>query len=467
MPSLRWVPSIVAATIALSIGSVVYFAVSLSAPEPAQSFGPRGFPLLFAACFGVTGVILVRARPQNAIGWLCLIGAFGASIQAFADAWTLWAVGVHASTSVPARIAATSADYIWYAGFGSLALAMALFPDGRPISRRWGRWLTVCVVGTVLTVVTGILTDRPLIYPGTANPMAVPGMYYATSTLSVSFFLLLISSFVSLVVRRRRASGDEREQLRWIVSSIALVVATFAIYFIAYSAAGGNADTTAANALEILIVISVLTIPVAIAVGILKYRLYDIDVVISKTLVYGVLAAAIAGVYVAIVVGVGTMIGSTTSPFLSAVAAAFVAIVFQPARRRLQRIANRFVYGERATPYEVLSEFADRLATSYSVDDVLPRLVRLVADGTGAETVGVWLRVGAELQPAAVWPEGQASIGPDAVGGRVFDVRHQGEPLGAIVLRMPAGAVITSDQERLVNGVASQAGLVLRNVGLI
>src|SRR5205807_4708215 len=127
-----------------------------------------------------------------------------------------------------------------------------------------------------------------------------------------------------------------------------------------------------------------------------KHRLYDIDVVINKTVVYGALAAFITGVYVAVVVGLGSLVGSASRPNvpLSIAATALVAVAFQPVRARVQRLANRLVYGERATPYEVLSEFSERMAGTFATEELLPRMARTLAEGTGSSRAEVWLRVG-------------------------------------------------------------------------
>jgi signal transduction histidine kinase len=210
-------------------------------------------------------------------------------------------------------------------------------------------------------------------------------------------------------------------------------------------------------------------IPAAIGVAILKHRLYEIDLVIRKTIVYAALAAFVTVVYVGIVVGVGAAVGSRGNTILSAAAAAVVALAFQPARRRAQHLANRLVFGKRATPYEVLSTFSDRLADAYSVDDVLPRIARVLAEGTGAEEVTVWLRVGDRFRAAGSWPREAQGTAADV--GRPpqpsFEVRHLGEPLGAISVTMPANEPITAAQEKLAAEVAAQAGLVLRNVRLV
>jgi hypothetical protein len=183
-----------------------------------------------------------------------------------------------------------------------------------------------------------------------------------------------------------------------------------------------------------------IAIPVACGIAILRYRLYDIDVVINKTVVYGLLAAFITAAYVAIVVGIGTVIGSRGSVFLSIVATAVVAFSFQPVRARAQRLANRIVYGERATPDAVLSEFSGRMAETMSIEDILPRMARILAEGTGAARSDVWIRVGGELRPGASWPDDATPPAAVPVSGddlpelaglsRAVAVRHRGSCSG-------------------------------------
>jgi signal transduction histidine kinase len=228
----------------------------------------------------------------------------------------------------------------------------------------------------------------------------------------------------------------------------------------------------------IYILVFVLGIPLATAIAILKYGLYEIDVFINRTLVYGALAAFITAVYVAIVVGVGALIGAGGKPnlVLSIVATAIVAVAFQPVRERLQRIANRLVYGKRATPYEVLSQVSERVSESYAADEVLPRMARVLAEGTGAELAGVWLRTGPVLQRAASWPDDPGPGEPTRISGDALpeipeagmavEVRHQGDLLGALTVRKRQGESLTPIEEKLLDDLAHQAGLVLKNVGL-
>ena len=181
--------------------------------------------------------------------------------------------------------------------------------------------------------------------------------------------------------------------------------------------------------------------------------------------------------YVAIVIGVGTAVGSSRNPFLTIVAAVVIALVFQPLRQLAGRFANRIVYGKRATPYEVLSHFSERMADTYATEDVLERMTRILAEGTGATKAETWLRIGEELRPSAAWPEqvgvktpvplgADAELPPLDGATRAVPVRHQGELLGALTVLKPPNEPLSTTEDKLMNDLASQAGLVLRNVRL-
>jgi signal transduction histidine kinase len=218
-------------------------------------------------------------------------------------------------------------------------------------------------------------------------------------------------------------------------------------------------------------------IPVAVGIAILRHRLLDIDLVIRRTVVIAVLGAFITTIYIGVVVGVGAVVGSSGNAVLSAIAAAVVALAFQPVRRWARRLANRFVYGERATPYEVLHEFAERVAGSYGTDDVLPRMATILGEGTGADRAQVWLRIGDELRPAAAWPRGVRRSPAARTSGRDLPalddvslsvaVRDEGELLGALSITKGTADPVNATEEQLVDDLALQAGLVLRNARLV
>jgi signal transduction histidine kinase len=225
-----------------------------------------------------------------------------------------------------------------------------------------------------------------------------------------------------------------------------------------------------------VIFIPLVGIPVACAVAVLRYRLYDLDVVVKKTVVAGLVAAAFTVIYALVVAGAGAVSGRSGSSALTFAAAALAAIALQPVRARAALVANRLVYGRRASPYEVLSEFAGQIAGTYSTDEVLPQMTQMLTAATGAQRAEVWLRRGGTERLEAAWPTAAKATGslPDAVAGgapddrtQAFAVEHRGERLGALRVTCSVREPLTPAGDRLVRDVAAQAGLVLRNVALI
>jgi signal transduction histidine kinase len=411
----------------------------------------------------VVGFVLASRRPANRIGWLFLVAGLSLGLSNFSVRYGLHAL-VAAPGSWPAgRAFAWLGNWIWVTAVAMLAFVFLLFPTGRLPSRRWlpAAWF---VGGAfTLTLATGIVyTARFWSDPFSSSAQAVTPV---VTVLLIAICAVLVVSVAAVVVRFARSAGEERLQLKWFAAAAVLVVAT--------SILSSVIDSVLANALTN---VAFLCLCVAIGIAVLKYRLYDIDVVISKAVLYGSLAVFITAVYLGLVVGVGTLAGGRDRPLLAAVAAAVVAVAFQPARQWAGRLANRVVYGRRATPYQVLSEFAQRIGGTYSAQDVLPQMAQTVAGGTGARQVVVWLRVDDQLRPEAS-SDGSPHAGPLPVAGhelpRLPDadmsapVVHQDELLGAISVKMPKDEPLRPAGQQLVADVASQAGLVLANAGLI
>jgi signal transduction histidine kinase len=291
---------------------------------------------------------------------------------------------------------------------------------------------------------------------------------------------LLLSAFLSvvaLILRFRRARGEERQQIKW----LAYVAATAVFMFLGsianeFASSGAEETSLIGDVFFLGFALSlVLGVPLACAIALLKYRLYELDIVVKKTVIFAVLAAFITLVYVAVVVGVGALVGSRGNTALTFVATAIVALAFQPARNASRKFADRIVYGRRATPYEVLSDFSERVAGTYATEEVLPRMVHNLRAGTGAERARVWLRLGHELHAAASWPDGDEAPSivihgdqlPPFEHEHAVEVRHQGELLGALSVTMPSNDPMNPAKAKLVQDLAAQAGLVLRNARLI
>ena len=412
----------------------------------------------------VVGFVVASRRPGNRIGWVFLAAGLGLALSAFCDPYaqrTLIAV----PGSLPAgRPVAWLSNWIFVLQTAALSYLLLLFPTGRLRTRRWrpAGWFLAAVF-TLIAVTQLVRATRVWDQPFSSfSHGQFPGVLFATLVLVP---VTLLIGITGLLVRFARSSGEERLQLKWFVAAALLVVATMIPSIVTDSAL-----------MTVLSNLATLCLFVAIAVAMLKYRLYDIDIVISKAVLYGSLAVFITAVYVGLVAGVGTLVGHRGSPLLAALAATVVAVAFQPVRQWAGRLANRVVYGRRATPYQVLSEFAQRIGGAYPQQDVLPQMARMVAAGTGAEQVVVWLRVGDELVPEAASGTRQDAA-PRPVDGQDLPVLpdtdlsvpvvHQGSLLGAISIRMPRDEPLRPAGEQLVADVASQAGLVLSNVGLI
>jgi len=453
-----------------SVGAVVFVAVFVFRILDRAAYQPSDVtePVAFAA-IGVVGLVVALHQPKNPIGWIYLVVWIGAAgIFAAVGEYASWVETSH--PSAPGEpIAVWLSNWAWVPIFTLLlTYPFLLFPDGHLPSPRWRPLAWAAGITSAFWSVTFALNggsdytnannqhvENPFAAPSSVAP-AVDALRVLLSFVMIGF---MAAAVASLVVRYRRSQGDEREQIRWLMLAGGVTVFWFLLPL--NHGVGGWADAVQGFVLTL--------IPISVGIAILKYRLYDVDLVIRRTVVFGVLAAFITLVYVAIVVGVGSAIGARGNPVLSGIAAAAVALAFQPVRRWGQRAANRLVYGKRATPYEVLSEFSTRLGDAYDPDDVLPRMARVLAEGTAARRAYVWLHVDGRLHAAASWPvDGETPEGLTAapLPAEVVPVRHRGELLGALSVEQPPGESLSPTEAKLVDDLAAQAGLVLRNVAL-
>jgi signal transduction histidine kinase len=428
----------------------------------------------FIVGFASVGALLAWKRPANPIGWLLCATGLSYAAGAF---------GLLLLQFPRTRIWAHWMGWIWLFGVGFVVFVLLLFPTGTLPSRRW-RLVTWAAAAGLAAWVLGNAFAPAIITAGSPpldNPIGVGGLAgHLFQLLAVGGAALNaaagLAAIVSLVFRYRRARAVEREQLKWLVYAGGLIVAAVIAEIPIDRILGpGDAAVNLQNATSSG---AVALVPVAIGIAIFRYRLYDIDVVINKTLVYGSLAVFITGVYVAIVVGIGSLAqrGARPSLALSIAATAVVAIAFQPVREWVQRLANRLVYGRRATPYEVLADFAGRMAGAYAAEDLLPRMARILAEGTAATRADVWLKSGEVFHDGAMWPAGAPPLPPARAtaadvpaypgADRILPVRYEGEVLGALSVSKRPGEALTPTEGRLLADLAGQVGLVLKNAGL-
>ena len=474
-----------------------------STPVPGSFFGVRGFSGLLAVGFGGVGALLTWRRPGHLVGW---VFAAAGMVVAVDFASFEYGLAVSAGRNLPfGEYVGWLQLWIWVPFVALITVYLfLLFPAGQLPGPRW-RLVSWMAGGFVAIAITGLAltpgSDRPNL-PGLRNPFGVAPSWVPFDA-AVAGIAGLVGCAVlaawSLYSRARRGPTVERQQIRWLAYSGCLV-ALVLVPAVSLSLTAGIPGRVAAGAL----MVAVMAMPVAVAVAVLRYRLYDLDIVVRKTVVAALVAGAFTAIYALVVVAAGAVTGRPGSSPLTFAAAALAAVLLQPIRVRAGLLADRLVYGKRATPYEVLSEFSGQVASTYSLADVLPRLARMLGEATGAERAEVWMQTAGAEQLAAAWPARAQSVAPPggpaaapdpellaatlmvpaAAAGlafvaapgpdseedgrtRVFEVEHQGEQLGSLRVTSSAREPLTPAGERLVRAVAGQAGLVLRNVGLI
>jgi signal transduction histidine kinase len=423
--------------------------------------------ILFVAGFVVVSSIIVRGRSRD---WRALL---------FSAVFVCYAVWVTPTMDALPELSGWSIvpHLVQAAGVVLAVLFFLVFPTGTFVPR-WA-WVSVAL-WAAYCLAWAVYPDAPfsLIDPFGAT---VP-----------AFLVLLLAGWgLGLAAQgvryRHHADARQRRQTKIVVIAVAAACVAYAAVYLpgVLLPDSGNARVLYGLFAVPLFLLLALPMPPALTAAMVREQLFDVPRAISKGIVLGLLAVFITVVYVGIVVGLGTLIGRTggSSLALSILATAVVAVAFQPMKERAARFANRLVYGHRATPYEVLSEFSERMASAYASDELLPRMARALAEGTGANAARVYLMVGPELRPEAVWPS-DAALGavlpvPDgerpegwtaareASGATVLlPVHDRGALLGALTLAKPPGEPLTATEQRLAADLASQAGLVLRNVRL-
>jgi signal transduction histidine kinase len=469
--ALRWVAWLIAAVSIAMAGAAIAIGWASKASVLAGGFGLA--TVVMGVLFPLCGAVILTRRPKNVVGALfCFIG-FWQALEPFSGVYASQALISHPGSLPFGAFMAWLSVWTWAPGFGvAVTFLFLLYPDGSLPSKRWRTvaWLSGAAIVIVTVPLAGATwSTRGAIDLANSNALPLHGFDSAADAVSqiatVAAIPLACVCIVSLWVRMRRASSEQRLQIKWFAyAAVVVVVVVVADGFLT----GGSWISA----------LAVPAIPAATAIAIFKYHLYDIDVIISRTLVFGALAALIAALYIGIAVGIGALVGGGGKPNLglSILATAMVAVGFQPARERLQKMADRLVYGVRATPYEVLAQFSERVAESYASEEVLPRMARVLGEGTSAVLAEVWLRSGTMLRRAAAFPGESAAAGPVQLSSedapamphadRVVLVRHQDEVLGVLAITKRRGEQPTPLEARLMDDLAHQAGLVLRNVRL-
>jgi MFS family permease len=396
---LLWALAVVLAAL-----MALFYLLSLSAWGEVPDRAPPWFVPLMAlmlVSFSTVGAIIAARRPNNAVGWsLSMIAlALGVTFaaQSYADYTLVAAPGSLSGGAVAVWLS------LWMPVLALVAATFfcLLFPEGRPPSRRW-RWVgRLAVVGGVLlmlglSLTPGTLDERN--YPRARNPVGVEGtgrLLEGITTVGTGLALLaLLLAVVSMIVRFRRSIAIERQQLKWVVYAGAVAAGGFALTLFL--------SGPLANAVFSLAFLAFIGVPVAAGVAILRYRLYEIDLLINRTLVYGTLTATLAAVYFGGVATVQaifrTFTGQEQQPQLAVVVSTLViAALFMPLRRRIQSFIDRRFYRSKYDARKTLEAFSAKLREETDLDALNNELVGVVRDTMQPTHVSLWLRP--ELPP--------------------------------------------------------------------
>ena len=354
--------------------------------------------------FSVVGVLIASRQPRNPIGWIFLADGFLWNFLGFTDYYGIYGVARPGSVPFPVFVAGFN-NFLWVPAVGLLGTyALMLFPDGKPPSSRWRplAWLTGVTLVSVSLLVA--LSPGPLqSLGGTQNPFALDLPSWVEGATYVILLLLplcMLASAASLVARYRRAVGEQRQQIKWIAFSAVIVVLMYLAAMVSslvfpswgWFSAGSPwwMDLLAHAALG-----SLVAIPVAVGFAVLKYRLYDIDLVINRALVYAPLSATLAGAYFGNVVVLQSLLRALTGgeSQLAIVASTLtIAALFGPLRRRVQGLVDRRFYRRKYDAAKTLATFSTRLRDETRLDALSEDLVGVVGRTVQPAHASLWLR---------------------------------------------------------------------------
>jgi two-component system NarL family sensor kinase len=423
-------------------------------------FGPtdESWSLIpIAIGFPLVGALVARRQPHNALAWVYLGSGLGAGLALFAYGYARYALVTDPGALPGGRAIAWVSSWVWLTG-GTLILTfgLLLFPDGHLPSRRWRLVAWVAGGSTVARVGANALMPGPLVnHPVARNPLGIPQAGAALRLIDgigLGLFVVAAAGSVGAVlVRFGRGRQRERQQLKWLAYAMAMLLVASALYWV---------PSTTPLA-EVLLLGAITFIPIAIAIAILKYRLFDIDLLINRTLVYTVLTLVLVGAYVSVVAIARVILQGHAAAGVSVAATALVAVLFAPVRSWLQRRADRLLYGDRHDPHAALSRLGRRLAATGPPEALLPSMVETVAESLRLPYVGV--RIDTDQEAATPTVEHGRLVGKPLR----LPLVHQGTQVGELLLgqRTPGEGFSTADH-RVLAELATQAAVAVHAVRL-
>ena len=407
---LAW--SLAGLCLAMAVATIVLSVLPRPAREGVSNWGTVGDLLIFVSflAFPVVGALISSRRPRNPIGWICLSAGLLWMLIIFSGDYSAYGVAVPGSVPFPVTVNALLYAWLWVPAVGLMGIYLImLFPDGKPPSRRWRplAWLSGVVIAVESVAV--FVTPGPLEGLGGArNPFGLEGYLWLEVVGWIVLLLLplcMVASAISLVLRFRISGAVVRQQIKWLafaasfMGSIYLLIMSVGFVVWLVSAPGTYSDlgteTWWGAILEDVMLLSFAAVPVAIGFAILRYRLYDIDLVINRTLVYGSLTVTLALLYVGSVVTLQYASRALTGgeSQLAIVASTLViAALFNPLRRRIQKLIDRRFYRRKYDAQKTLSAFSKTLREETDLEALNAELLTVIRETIQPVHVSLWLR---------------------------------------------------------------------------
>jgi GAF domain-containing protein len=462
-PRLAWILAL--ASLAFVVADTVIVAVSIGLFST-RSLGFHGWPLVDLAACGSAwlGAVIVAADRRQPIGWLLNVIGVVTCLSMVTESFVAWAL--EEGGPGPDRVAYLMGSVSAFSG-GSFALAglavtFLLVPDGRLLARGW-RWAAVGAVIGYFSYALGVVLVGPQAISVNDNDTAA-GNTAAGVALGLGILTIvgaLLASVACLGIRLRRSGGSERRQVRLVALGAAAVGVAMVTLLANQLLNGGHQAVWS----SLLLYTAYLFMLFCIAVAVLRYRLYDVELIISRGLVVAVAAAFAALGYVGLVVALGRAAGHQTGGFwASLVAMSVVALAFQPLRNLVVRLADRLAYGSRAAPYDALAAFSRRIGRSPAPGAVLPAIAAAAGQAVAAERAIVRLTVDGGTDRVEVWPPG--ADGPDGSECLVVPIADEHGSLGSIGVDVPVGRDVRAFEQRMLADIADQAAVAFRNARL-
>ncbi len=460
LPRLAW--TLASITLLMVVADVVFSAQAISLVSE-TAIAVHGFPFVQGAALGsaVMGALIVSRLARHPIGWLLVVIGTTSAFTLATEAYAYWVQEADGpgSTALGGVAGWLSAVFGGQLAIAGIALLFLLAPDGHLVSHRWRYAAWVIGTGAFLCVAADLVADPTTFRLEARETDAGP---VRATMLSAGFLLIsggLIASVVSMVRRLRLSSGEQRRQVQLIALAAGLIALGIVILLGVQLTNGGKQTWLSSTPLFV----SYILLPILLAVAVLRYRLYEVEVIVNRTMVV-VLGAAFAAIgYTTLVVVVGSFLDRRTGGFLlSLLSTIVVALAFQPVRRWVVRLADRLAYGPRAQPYQELSDFSDRLAATPEPESLLATVAAVAGQALAARQATASLDVPGVDVPPGVWGEPRA----EGTDRHEVSVRDDGVVLGRIEVAIPRGRQLRPGDARRLQALADQAAVAFRNTAL-